>query len=719
MRKVAQRCWTRGQRGSTSSLRFPIPPQVHLACRTRGPLLTPGAARPFSTASSRPAFSPEHSSAPQPRKTSASKFSGRSDILVEPTDTPHTLYQKLVDRGELKTDAEQEKTVEMLTAIFHSVLGSKKESTPATPPRGLYIYGPAGSGKSLCMDLFHLCISQQRPNTERTHFHEFVYRLHRRLNELSKGENISNSSSTSTFAGIPKQTDTTRQRIERVAKEVAEHSEGLLCFDEFAITTIQDCTMLCVLFQELFRQNVVFITTSNRAPQDLYEDGLNRHLYLPDFLNLLHTNCDIRSVGFETGIDYRQAGYNSLGQELGRLVDEEGTGEGGDSGAYVVHELYFPDPEVADAGAGEGVNIKLPNREQAFAWASSTSSLEPIADFDLSSAAASTSSTVTGSSTPIQIPISYGRTLECKTSGPGWVLFDFRELFGGTGGDTERKLSPRDSKERPRHSSTAYGHYSADDFNAICRQFHTVLLENIPKLTTEEHNEAKRFTNFLDCAYENHCRLVLLNMHCAKVADVFQELRSLESLRMADFGQHEIPAGAADQDTTKDASAIVQAIKKLKERNVGLEQLEKDKGETEPHVEKSSEDQQVTSGAGSSTGSPPSQRGPSSLKSDMKHPMSLSDFDPEKDMQIWKQDAQGMPQVTKSWDERRRASQFLWEAADPTAEQQTFKGVFAAAIASLHETGFAVKRAVSRLHEMQSRRYLEVWQDKRGGETKK
>ena len=72
-----------------------------------------------------------------------------------------------------------------------------------------------------------------------------------------------------------------------------------------------------------------------------------------------------------------------------------------------------------------------------------------------------------------------------------------------------------------------------------------------------------------------------------------------------------------------------------------------------------------------------------------------------KDMDIWRQEG-GLPQVTKSWDDRRRTSQFAWESSDPTAEAKTIKGVFAAAVASLQESGFAVDRAVSRLREMQS-----------------
>lgn len=76
------------------------------------------------------------------------------------------------------------------------------------------------------------------------------------------------------------------------------------------------------------------------------------------------------------------------------------------------------------------------------------------------------------------------------------------------------------------------GSFSADDFNSICRRFPTIILDGVKVLTMDEHNEAKRFTNFLDCAYENHCRLLLFNMESEMPEDVFRSLMPLESITM-------------------------------------------------------------------------------------------------------------------------------------------------------------------------------------------
>merc|ERR1719454_1243883 len=77
----------------------------------------------------------------------------------------------------------------------------------------------------------------------------------------------------------------------------------VLCFDELAITTIQDCTLLVPLFSQIFRTNMCLVTTSNRYPDDLYEDGLNRHLHLPAFLETLHANALLANV---KSMDYRE-----------------------------------------------------------------------------------------------------------------------------------------------------------------------------------------------------------------------------------------------------------------------------------------------------------------------------------------------------------------------------------------------------------------------------
>ena len=102
------------------------------------------------------------------------KFLGRSDVPVTSEDTPSTLYAKLVASGELRKDDDQEQVLRRLDIVFQAAFLPKEEKTGRG---GVYIYGPAGSGKSLSMDLFHLCLLKHEATAlaHRKHFHEFVY----------------------------------------------------------------------------------------------------------------------------------------------------------------------------------------------------------------------------------------------------------------------------------------------------------------------------------------------------------------------------------------------------------------------------------------------------------------------------------------------------------------------------------------------------------------
>ncbi len=126
------------------------------------------------------------------------------------------------------------------------------------PPRGLYIHGKVGRGKTMLMDLFHETSSF--PSRRRLHFHEFMAETHDRIGAARK-----------TVDGDP---------IPHVAAEIAAGA-GLLCFDELHVTDIADAMILGRLFKGLFERDVVMVATSNVPPSGLYKNGLNRQLFLP------------------------------------------------------------------------------------------------------------------------------------------------------------------------------------------------------------------------------------------------------------------------------------------------------------------------------------------------------------------------------------------------------------------------------------------------------
>jgi cell division protein ZapE len=151
---------------------------------------------------------------------------------------------------------------------------------PVTPPNGLYLWGGVGRGKSMVMDLFveNTAISQKR----RVHFHAFMQEIHKGMHEARKTE--------------------VEDALAPVADAVARDVR-LLAFDEMQITDITDAMIVGRLFEKLMAAGVVIVTTSNRAPEDLYKNGLNRVLFLP-FIDMLRAKLQVMEL--ESPNDYRQ-----------------------------------------------------------------------------------------------------------------------------------------------------------------------------------------------------------------------------------------------------------------------------------------------------------------------------------------------------------------------------------------------------------------------------
>jgi cell division protein ZapE len=164
---------------------------------------------------------------------------------------------------------------------FARLIGLK----PAGPPRGLYIHGAVGRGKTMLMDMFFDAV--EAPLKRRAHFHAFMADAHARLHQwrqaLKRGE----------VAG--------EDPIAPVAAELAREAP-LLCFDEFSVRNIADAMILGRLFTALFAAGVVVVATSNVAPDDLYKDGLNRALFLP-FIALISDRLEV--VELDARTDYR------------------------------------------------------------------------------------------------------------------------------------------------------------------------------------------------------------------------------------------------------------------------------------------------------------------------------------------------------------------------------------------------------------------------------
>jgi cell division protein ZapE len=193
------------------------------------------------------------------------------------------IYEKMVEAGALQSDPAQVATLPEFDRIRAALAEPAKKGffrKAPEPPLGLYIWGGVGRGKSMLMDLFveHL----ENVPARRVHFHAFMQEIHSAMHEVRK-------------TGV-------EDAIAPVAADVAA-SVRLLAFDEMQITDITDAMIVGRLFQALFSAGVVVVTTSNRVPDELYKNGLNRDLFLP-FIALIKERMVVHELVSPT--DYRQ-----------------------------------------------------------------------------------------------------------------------------------------------------------------------------------------------------------------------------------------------------------------------------------------------------------------------------------------------------------------------------------------------------------------------------
>jgi len=264
------------------------------------------------------------------------------------------------------------------------------------PPRGIYLWGSVGRGKTFVMDVFFDALPFD--DKLRYHFHRLMYHVHNRLKALA-GE-----------------TDP----LDTIAAEIAAKAR-VICFDEFFVAEIGDAMILAKLLDGLFRRSVCLVATSNTPPRDLYKDGLQRQQFLPAIdLLLKHTNV----VHMNGNQDYR-----------------------------------------------------LRVLEQAEIW---HAPLDLLAEQNLSRYFTAIAPDAGTENQVIEI---LGRNILTRRRADGIAWFEFTELCDG-----------------PR---------SQDDYIELAKSFQTVLLANVPVMTGEHENQARRFIALVDEFYERRVKLII------------------------------------------------------------------------------------------------------------------------------------------------------------------------------------------------------------------
>ena len=335
--------------------------------------------------------------------------------------SPIERYRALLNAGQLKPDIAQARAAQALESLYRAlktyrpkargIFGFAFGNNEPDPPKGLYIHGDVGRGKSALMDMFFE--SAPTLSRRRVHFNQFMTETHQRIHEW---RNLSQRERSRRREFVREADD---DPIAPVAKRILSEA-ALLCLDEFQVNDVADAMILGRLFEKLLTSGVIIVLTSNTAPDDLYAGGLNRQLFLP-FIALIKDRLEM--VELNGPRDYR---LESM------------------AGVTVYNTPLGPAAHAAmDA-----------------AWRRLTNN---------------------ATSAPVTLEVLERKLLVPQAAG-GVARFSFDALCGDALG--------------------------AADYLALAQNFHTLLIDGIPRLGPEQSNEARRFTLLIDTLYDEKVKLV-------------------------------------------------------------------------------------------------------------------------------------------------------------------------------------------------------------------
>ena len=197
---------------------------------------------------------------------------------------PLQRYELALKSGEFSEDAQQRAAMTYLDNVYEQIMDNRAKQRGlfsflrrTEPPKGLYMWGGVGRGKTWMMDMFFESVPAD--NKMRQHFHHFMKRVHAELNKL-QGQ---------------------QDPLQKVA-DIIHNEADVICFDEFFVSNVSDAMILGDLFTMLFKKGITLVATSNIAPNGLYKNGIHRDRFLPAIAEV-EKNCTVMNI--DSGIDYR------------------------------------------------------------------------------------------------------------------------------------------------------------------------------------------------------------------------------------------------------------------------------------------------------------------------------------------------------------------------------------------------------------------------------